>query len=91
MNIYDKALLNGAEYEAACTSISKDEWDRLMEGAVKANRKKVVKIALAVGIIDEDQAQAELKHAYFNPYNHMKTATHLIYVHSGIEHFIRVY
>lgn len=62
-----------------------------MKGARKADRKKAVKLAFKVGIIpDKWHFQQELKNEYFNPYEHKITASHVIYIHSGIEHFIKV-
>lgn len=91
MNIYQRAKNNGCNFEATCVGIGVNAWDELMEGHTIANQKEVVKIALAAGVIDEEQAHQELKKPYYNPYTHYKTKTHIIYVHSSIEHFIRVY
>ena len=90
-NIYQRAINNGCEFEATCVGIGQNKWDELMKGHTKANRKEVVKIALLAGVIDEQQAREEIKRPYYNPYNHYKTKTHIIYVHSMIEHFIKVY
>jgi len=90
MNIYQRAERNGCRYEANCTQITARKWDQIMEGHTRANRKEVVKFALSAGVIDSEQAKEELKRPWYNPYNHYKTKTHLIYVHSSIEHFIRV-
>ena len=89
-NIYQRAINNGCEYQATCVGIGQNEWDRLMKGARQADRKKVIKVALLAGVIDKDQAKEETKRPYFNPYNHFVTKTHIIYVHSAIEHFIKV-
>ena len=90
MNIYHRAFNNGVSFECSCVGIGINKWDSLMEGATRADRKKVVKIALLAGVIDEAQAQIEIKKPYYNPYNHYKTKTHIIYVHSAIEHFIKI-
>lgn len=45
-NIYTRAKNNGCEFESTCVGISQMEWDKLMKGATKANRKEVVRIAL---------------------------------------------
>ena len=91
MNIYDRAKQNGCNLETTCVGCGVNRWDELMEGHTKANRKEVVRIALLAGVIDEEQAREETKRPYYNPYTHYKTKTHIIYVHSGIEHFIKVY
>lgn len=62
-----------------------------MEGHTRANRKEVVKIALSAGVINKEDAARELKNHYYNPYNHYKTRTHIIYVNSAIEHFIKIH
>ncbi|MBP6478979.1 MAG: hypothetical protein KA290_14785 [Chitinophagaceae bacterium] len=90
MTIYERAKQFGATFEAACSDVSIYEWEKLMKGHTKANQKKVIDIAEQAGVIDSWWAKKERKHSYFNPYIHYKTKTHLIYVHSGIEHFIRV-
>mgnify|MGYP001099698838 CR=1 FL=1 len=89
-SIYQKAFNNGCHLECTCVGITENEWDKLMKGHCKADRKKVVRIALMAGIIDEEQAKNEIKNPYYNHYNHFRTKTHIIYVHSMIEHFIKV-
>jgi len=88
--LYKRAINNGCEFEAACFDINIQTWDKLMEHATRANRVLAVKIAEIAGVIDEEQARTEIRKPYFNPYSHFKTNTHLIYVHSSIEHFIRI-
>jgi len=88
--LYKKAINNGCSFEATCVDININHWDELMEHATRANRVLAVKIAELAGVIDEEQARTEIRKPYFNPYNHFKTNTHLIYVHSSIEHFIRI-
>lgn len=88
--IYQRALNNGCFFECSCVGITSGKWDRLMQGARKADKKKVIKVALLAGVIDEDQAREETKRPYYNPYTHYVTKTHIIYVHSMIEHFIKV-
>lgn len=90
MNIYERAKRNGAQYEATCMGISIYQWEKLMKGHTRANRKEVVKIALQAGVIDNFEARRELKSSFYNPYNHYKTKTHIIYVNSAIEHFIKI-
>lgn len=90
INIYNRAKQKGVQAECSCIGITQSEWDKLMKGHTRANRREVVKIALQAGIIDEEQAIRELRNPWYNPYNHFKTKTHIIYVYSSIEHFIRV-
>lgn len=75
-------------YECNCTSITAARHDRLMKGARRANRRTVVKAAIETGIISEEEGRKELRLRFYNPYTHYRTRTHLIYVHSAIEHFI---
>lgn len=89
--LYNKAQQKGCHLEDTCVGIGIYKWEELMKGATRANRKIAVKIALLAGAIDEEQAKTELKRPWFNPYNHFKTETHLIYVNSAIEHFIKIY
>lgn len=89
--LYNKALQNGCGFEANCVGVGINQWEELMNGATRANRRLAVKIANLAGVIDDEQAKEELKRPWFNPYNHFKTKTHLVYVHSSIEHFIRIY
>lgn len=89
MNIYERAKRYGVQFETTCVGININHWDELMEGHTRANRKEAVRIALQAEVIDEVQAAQELRKPWFNPYNHHKTKTHIIYVHSGIEHFIK--
>jgi hypothetical protein len=65
-------------------------WDELMKGSVKADRVKATKIAQMAGVISIEQAKTEINKPYYNPYRHLRTKTHVIYVHSGIEYFIKV-
>ena len=89
-NIYNRAKQKGVQFECTCVGIGMTKWERLMKNHTRANRREVIKIALEAGVIDEDQAKTELKNPWWNPYTHFKTATHIIYVYSDIEHFIRV-
>ena len=85
-----RAKRNGAHLEHTCVWIGARKWDELMKGATRANKKDITRIALLAGVIDEEQAKTEIARPYYNPYNHYKTRTHAIYVHSGIEHFILI-
>lgn len=88
--LYNRAVNNGCSWECSCTNININHWDELMKGATRADRKLAVKIAKLAGVIDDDQARTELARPWYNPYNHYKTKTHLVYVHSSIEHFIKI-
>lgn len=85
-DIYNRAQKNGVYFENTCVSLpgGYDQWQKLMKGATRANNRIVTKLAVQAGAIEPDLVK------YYNPYNHFKTKTHLIYVHSGIEHFLRI-
>jgi len=85
-----RAENRGCFLECTCVNINQNTWDELMKNNTKANQKQAVKIALLAGVIDEHEAKKEIKNPWYNPYNHYKTKTHLIYVHSCIEHFIKI-
>ena len=76
-------------YETNCTAVTRMQWDELMKGARPCSKRRAVKAALETGVIEEDDAKMELKHKYYNPYRPLQTKTHIIYIHSAIEHFIR--
>lgn len=88
--LLNRAQRNGAHLQCTCVGIGTHEWDELMKGATRANKKDITRIALIAGVIDEEQARTEIARPYYNPYRHYKTNTHAIYVHSGIEHFILI-
>ena len=92
-NIFYRASMPNAriEYECNCTNITKATWNELMKGAQIADKKLCAKIALFAGVIDEEQFELEINNPWYNPYDHYRTKTHIIYTHSAIEHFIKVY
>ena len=82
--IYEKAKENGVTSECTCVGIGIDRWDELMNGATRANNKIIERILINNGYLDKEEIKS------YNPYNHFKTETHLIYVHSSIEHFFKI-
>ena len=70
--------------ECTCVGIEQNEWDRLMKEAKRADKKKVEKLLVEHGHL----AKEDIK--YYNPYNYFRTDTHLIYVHSMVEHFYKI-
>lgn len=75
------------QLECACFNVSIWKWEKLMKGAVKANGLKIRRMI--------KKQLPELYHSlalnFYNPYEcrSQKTATHYIYVSSGIEYFLR--
>lgn len=73
---------------ATCVGITEKEWDRLMEGAVKANGKKIrMLIKKHIPYLYDNLCLDA-----YNPqeYRCQRTQTHLIYVHSSIEYFLEL-
>jgi hypothetical protein len=91
MNIYQKAKINGCQLECTCVGINVQEHEKLMKGARKANRKKVINAAILTDAFDNSELRYELKRPHYNPFQHYITKTHIIYRNSGIEYFIKVY
>jgi hypothetical protein len=83
-DIYNKAKQNGITLECTCVGMSERKWDSLMEGATRADKRIVDKLVLEA----DPSFTPFIK--YYNPYNHFKTKTHLIFVHSCIEHFFKI-
>lgn len=72
------------ELEGDCTSISQWKWSRWMDGATRADKRKIDRLV-----------KEHLPYVYnkldleaYNPYNYYKTERHLILVHSSIEYFL---
>ena len=73
-------------YETNCKTTSLEEWNELMKGATRANKRKInalVKKHLP-------QLFEDLALQFHNPYFYYKTQTHFILAHSAIEYFIRI-
>jgi hypothetical protein len=83
-NIYS---VNGLDYESNCTSINIRKWEKLMQKSVKANGSKIR--ALIKTHLPDLYEYLALE--FFNPYESqsVRTKTHFIYVHSGIEYFLK--
>ncbi len=74
------------DYECNCTNCgSIFKWERLMEGAVRANKKMIDRLVKKF----LPDLYEELALNFFNPYNYFRTKKHLVLVHSGIEYFLR--
>jgi hypothetical protein len=81
---YNRARRNGITLEHTCVGVTQRKWDSLMEGHVRANKDVVNKLVRDSGQMDPIFTTA------YNPYNYFRTKTHIIFVHSGIEHFFKV-
>ena len=72
--------------ECSCAGISLAEWEKLMKDHKRADKKRV-EVLIKKHLPDLFKCLAL---EFYNPYYCHKTKTHLIYVHSGIEYFIRI-
>lgn len=70
--------------ECTCVGITKHEHDRLYSGATRADKKQVNQIVKK--LLPDLYEALELQ--FYNPYNYYKTKTHIILIHSQIDHFI---
>lgn len=81
---YDK--VKGLYYETDCKSINIRQWDKLMKGAKRANKRLINYLV--------KRYLPELYHGlcldFYNPYNYFRTEDHFIVVHSGIEYFLKI-
>lgn len=81
----DYDSITSLELECSCVTCGgSDKWEELMEGAVKANKKKINNLVkkFLPGLYKD------LGLDFFNPYDYYRTNKHLILVHSAIEYFI---
>ena len=83
-DIYNRAETNGVQYETNCTAVKLWQWENLMQGATKADKNKVK------SIIHQNCPEFENLLIGWNPYDHYKTKTHIIFVHSAIEYFFKI-
>jgi len=76
------------ELQYTCDSISLNKWNSLMQKAVKANGLKIR--AMIKKQLPELYNSLALN--FYNPYEQQsqRTKTHLVYVHSGIEYFLKI-
>lgn len=74
------------EYETCCSCISQDEWDKLMKGAVKANKREINRLVKRF----EPTFYNMLALNFYNPYNYFRTGNHFVVVHSAIEYFFKI-
>lgn len=83
----DYKAIKSLELEYVCTGITIKRWDYLMKNAVKANGYKIRKLIKK----HLPNLYESLALKYPNPYEHQskRTDKHLIYIHSGIEYFIK--
>ena len=80
---YDSIV--GLYFECTCAEATNESWDKLMTGAVRADKRKVN--ALVKKFLPDTFRSLSLN--LYNPYEYERTKTHFILVHSAIEYFIR--
>lgn len=78
--------IKNLELVADCSQTSIEEWNNLMAGSIRAN-KKIIN-SLVKKFIPELYEALSLN--LNNPYNYFKTKEHLILVHSGTEYFLKI-
>lgn len=81
---YNQADKQGMYLEYTCVGITQTKWDYLMKDAVRANKQVIHALLKKHGVIDDTLLIG------YNPYNYYRTKTHIIFVHSSIEYFIKV-
>ena len=85
LKIYQTALTGDCRYEHNCSIGTAESLDRkYWNKAKRANKRLVTKVAVLCGILPQNEVKL------WNPYKAYRTDTHLIYVHSSIDHFIKV-
>jgi hypothetical protein len=79
--------VNSLELENCCSGIHINEWNKYMKNTTKANGKRIrILIKKHCPLLYESLALD-----FYNPYEHQskKKKGILVYVHSGIEYFLR--
>lgn len=76
------------ELEHTCVGISIYKHEKLMKGAKKANGKKIRQMIKK----QLPDLYRDLSLDFYNPYENQskRTDTHLIYIHSSIEYFLKI-
>ena len=78
--------INNLELVADCSQTSIAEWNNLMFGAIRANKKIVNSLVkkFIPGLYEGLSLNLN------NSYNYSKTKNHLILVHSATEYFLKI-
>lgn len=82
--IYKRAERNGVYLECTCVGISMTRWEELMKGATRADTNRINRMLVKQNLLQKDEIKL------YNPYYYYKTKTHIIRVHSSIEHFYKI-
>lgn len=87
-NIYQKAEENGIMLECTCSSITETEWNKLYKGSRKANGKKI-RMLIKKHLPELYEA---LSLNLNNPFEEqsVRTETHLIYIWSATDYFLKI-
>lgn len=80
--IYKKAQERGLTLECTCSEVTEKIHEKLFDGATVANKRIVNK--LVAPFFEKDFTKL------WNPYQSYKTKTHIIFVHSAIDHFFKI-
>ena len=71
--------------EATCTGINLAQWNRWMDGATRADHRRIDSLVRK----HLPELYEALSLNLWNPYHYLKTRRHLILVHSAMEYFLR--
>ena len=76
--------VDGLWLEATCSGIDLAKWNRWMDGATRADKRRID------GLVKRHlpDLYRDLALNMRNPYHYFKTRRHLILVHSAIEHLL---
>ena len=76
--------VDGLWLEACCCDVGLAQWTRWMEGATRADHRRIN------GLVKKHlpELYESLSLHLRNPYNYCKTKKHLVLVHSAIEYFL---
>ena len=83
---YQYNQIESIELDNTCVDITQRQWDKLMLGATKANKRIINSLVKKL----MPSLYEGLSLSLYNPYDYLKTDTHLILVHSGIEYFLKI-
>lgn len=70
--------------ECTCADINIGEWNRLMKGARRTDKKKLNALVKK----EMPELYNALSLNLYNPYHYYQTKTHFVLVHSAIEYFL---
>lgn len=82
---YRRAYQNGLELIGTCSQLPQAQQDEIWKNAKMASKKSVFKL-----IEKHDPNMAPAFYKLWNPYQQYRSDTHIIFVHSAIDHFYKI-